>query len=122
WPGPVPGGAGRVEFALRDGTVVNILELSEAAHRKLARSDWGIVRQDPRDGLRLGVSAGANVGEPLMALGARHYGRVRATALEWLDKGEIGVDRIDDLPETVCGGMPQRLPIAGNLLTQPAPV
>ena len=33
-----------------------------------------IVHQNPRDGLRMGVTAGANVGERLMALGARHYG------------------------------------------------
>jgi putative phosphonate transport system ATP-binding protein len=117
--GRLPACAGRVEFTLRDGAVVNVFELSEAARRRLARSDWGIVRQDPRDGLRLDVSAGANVGEPLMALGVRHYGRVRAAALEWLDKVEIDGDRIDDVPATFSGGMQQRLQIARNLVTQP---
>ena len=96
--------AGRVEFRLRDGEVVNVPDLSEAARRRLARTDWGVVRQDPRDGLRLSVSAGANVAEPLMALGERHYGRVRGAALAWLDKVEIDEDRVDDLPETFSGG------------------
>src|SRR5262249_59488882 len=82
--GRLPVCAGHVEFTLRDGSVLSVLDLSEAERRKLARTDWGIVRQDPRDGLRLGVSAGANVGEPLMALGVRHYGQLRAAALNWL--------------------------------------
>jgi ABC-type phosphonate transport system ATPase subunit len=48
------------------------------------RTDWAFVHQNPRDGLRMGVSAGGNVGERLMAVGARHYGEIRAAALDWL--------------------------------------
>jgi putative phosphonate transport system ATP-binding protein len=33
------------------------------------RTDWGFVHQNPIDGLRMTVSAGANVGERLMAVG-----------------------------------------------------
>jgi putative phosphonate transport system ATP-binding protein len=67
------------------------------------------VRQDPREGLRMDVSVGANVGERLMGIGARHYGRIRGAALDWLDRVEIARDRIDDLPGSFSGGMRQRL-------------
>jgi putative phosphonate transport system ATP-binding protein len=110
---------GTVEFTLRDGTVVDVLRMPEPALRKLARTDWGIVHQNPRDGLRLGVTAGANVGERLMALGVRHYGRIRGEALDWLGRVEIDRERIDDQPDTLSSGMQQRLQIARNLVTRP---
>ncbi|MFC4352076.1 phosphonate C-P lyase system protein PhnK [Fodinicurvata halophila] len=110
---------GRVTCRSDDGLEHDLYALDEAARRQLMRSHWGIVEQNPRDGLRMGVSAGANVGEPLMALGRRHYGSLRATALDWLGKVEIAQERVDDLPQTFSGGMQQRLQIARNLVTGP---
>ncbi|MEI4469919.1 phosphonate C-P lyase system protein PhnK [Frigidibacter sp. MR17.24] len=111
--------AGRVIFDTRDAGPVDTVTLSEPARRMLARTDWAFVHQNARDGLRMGVSAGGNVGERLMAVGARHYGAIRAEAVDWLGRVEIAAERVDDRPSAFSGGMQQRLQIARNLVTGP---
>src|SRR5262249_56286322 len=96
--------------------------LTEAERRYLQRTDWGFVHQDPRLGLRMGVSAGGNVGERLMAVGWRHYGNIRAKAQVWLERVEIANDRIDDPPDTLSGRLRERLRLARDMVTHPRPV
>lgn len=110
---------GSVSYRGRDGSCRDLYAMSEAERRFLMRTDWGFVHQNPSDGLRMTVSAGANVGERLMAVGERHYGNIRTTAIDWLGRVEIAADRIDDQPRAFSGGMRQRLQIARNLVTGP---
>jgi len=111
--------AGTVWYRDPDGRLHDLHVMPAPQLRALHRSDWGFVHQNPRDSLRMRVSAGGNVGERLMAHGMRHYGDIRATAQDWLAQVEIDPVRIDDMPHTFSGGMLQRLQIARTLVTHP---
>ena len=111
--------AGTVTYRDPEGAPHDLFAMGAPALRALHRSDWGFVHQNPRDSLRMRVSAGGNVGERLMAAGVRHYGQIREAAIDWLRQVEIEPSRVDDMPATFSGGMLQRLQIARTLVTHP---
>ncbi|MBD2447809.1 phosphonate C-P lyase system protein PhnK [Nostoc sp. FACHB-152] len=110
---------GNITYNSRSGEDLEIFQLAEAKRRLLMRTEWGFVQQNPRDGLRMRVSAGANIGERLLDVGVRHYGNIRDEASHWLRQVEIDPARIDDLPVQFSGGMQQRLQLARVLVTRP---
>ncbi|KPQ32176.1 MAG: putative phosphonate transport system ATP-binding protein PhnK [Phormidesmis priestleyi Ana] len=114
-----PSDSGQIIYRNSANQILHINQISESERRQLMRSEWGFVRQHARDGLRMKVTAGANIGERLLDIGQRHYGRIRAESSEWLEQVEIPGHRIDDLPGTFSGGMQQRLQLARVLVTRP---
>lgn len=93
--------------------------LDEAARRALKDRAIGLVHQRAEAGLRLHLTAGGNIVEPLLSLGLRHYGQARATAREWMARVEVDLARLDDPPLHFSGGMRQRVQLARVLAPHP---
>ena len=117
--GEIPIDAGEITYRDRADQQLDLRHLPEPQRRRLMKTEWGYVQQDPRDGLRMTVTAGANIGERLLDIGDRHYGNIRSEAAAWLTQVEIPTGRIDDFPTTFSGGMQQRLQLARILVTRP---
>jgi putative phosphonate transport system ATP-binding protein len=111
--------SGDIALTIASGETVDIFTIPEPERRRLMRTETGIVHQNPRDGLRMAVSAGANVAERLIDRGDRHYGRMRTAAADWLERVEIDARRMDERPTAFSGGMQQRLQIARVLVSGP---
>jgi len=117
--GDAPIDAGDIAYVDGRGETLVLSELDEARRRRLMRTEWGLVHQNPRDGLRMHASAGANVAERLLDGGLRNYGELRRTVLHWLREVEIDPSRADERPGVFSGGMQQRLQLARVLVTRP---
>lgn len=112
--------SGEVALRLGDKLQIDSLwDLEASAREHVVRTHLGFIHQRPRDGLRIELTAGANIIEPLAIQGVRHFEQLREAALHWMDIVELGRERVDDIASTFSGGMQQRLQIARNLVTNP---
>src|SRR2546423_6327200 len=96
-----------------------LTEVDPLRRRWVRRFRMGMVHQDAARGVDLGVSAGGNIAERLLAADWRHAGRIRARGTQLLGRVEVAADRVDALAAAYSGGMRQRLQLAKAMANEP---
>jgi putative phosphonate transport system ATP-binding protein len=97
----------------------NLFELDRFHRRELRVRHIGIVYQNPVYGLRMGATSSGNVAERLIMAGERTFATLRGAARESLAASEFPLDRMDDLPKRLSGGMQQRVQLAKAIALRP---
>jgi putative phosphonate transport system ATP-binding protein len=97
----------------------NILNESNQSKRAIRNHLMGMVYQNPRDGLNFKFTSGGNIAEKLIMAGNYHVGTIRDKAANLLEKTEVPVLRLDDLPAHFSGGMQQRVQISKAIANHP---
>lgn len=91
-----------------------------AQQRRLRDFAIAIVYQTPQQGLDLGVSAGGNVVERLLAADWRNVSTMRGRAADLLARSEISNGRMDEPVRGFSGGMRQRVQLAKAFANRPS--
>lgn len=98
----------------------NLLNLDRSDRRDVRIHHIGIVYQNPHLGLRMDYSSSGNVAERLLITGERTFKTLRDASEQSLQSSEFPIDRMDDPPRQLSGGMQQRVQLAKAIALQPA--
>lgn len=111
---------GEYTFDLPQWRGVNLFTLGRFDQRSVRTFNIGIVYQNPYLGLRMGYTSSGNIAERVLMTGERTFATLRAAARESLQASEFPLDRMDDLPRVLSGGMQQRVQLAKAIALKPA--
>lgn len=118
-PAAVKPVAGRILFTARDGSVVDLLRMTEPGMRALRGRDLAMVFQDPSSSLNPMVRIGTQVAESLRAHGVSDALTDRVVAL----LRRVGLPdparQAEAYPHEISGGQRQRVMIAAAIANHP---
>ncbi len=97
----------------------NLFDLERFDKRDVRVHHIGIVYQNPHLGLRMRYSSSGNVAERLLITGERTFATLREVSNQALVSSEFPIDRVDDPPQVLSGGMQQRVQLAKAIALKP---
>ncbi|MFJ5771024.1 ATP-binding cassette domain-containing protein [Psychrobacillus sp. NPDC093180] len=97
----------------------NIFEMSAQQKRFIRNHVYGMVYQNPVQGLKMNFSSVGNIAEKLIAAGNKNVGQMEATSKKLLENVHIPLHRMKEEPRNFSGGMQQRVQIAKALSNNP---
>ncbi|APC50013.1 ATP-binding cassette domain-containing protein [Virgibacillus halodenitrificans] len=111
--------SGEAYIANRDLTGQNVFNLSQQKKRYIRNHRYGMVYQNPVNGLKMNFSSIGNIAEKLIAAGNRNVSSMEATGNKLLEQVQIPLFRSKEEPQNFSGGMQQRVQIAKALSNNP---